>query len=351
MSDTSTSAQQARLRIDHGLTFEWSEPWNGWLESRDIGESLAWIHSGIAVTRTGDVIVISHGRAEAYVLSPDGGAVKAFDTGLTQGHGLRIAEEDGAEVLWIADNGSRRERRADGTYPKVDGAAPPRAVKMSLEGEHLMSIGAPDIPAYQSGTFSPTGIAIDEAALGGTGDIWIADGYGESYVHRFRQNGSYAMSLSSEEGGSRFDCPHAVWIDRRRDEPELYVSDRKNCRLQVFDLDGNYKRVVGSKSVFRRPGGFAVNGQYLVVAELDSRLTVLDLADEVIGHLGGDDAAFARRGFPNQLDDHAHPTRPTGLRPGYFNSPHGLAADAARNLYVNEFVIGGRIVKLTKVTD
>ena len=152
--------------------------------------------------------------------------------------------------------------------------------------------------------------------------------------------------VTKERGGSpaRTRC----WIDRRADRPELYVSDRKNHRLQVFDLDGGYQRVVGNESVFRRPGGFAVYDNYLFVAELEARLAVLGQGDHLVGYLGGDDDAAARPGFPNELDDHQHPVRPADLRPGYFNSPHGLTADRDGNLYVTEFLIGGRLIKLTR---
>jgi len=329
-----------------GPSYAWREPWNEWLGARDPEEALSWSHSGIAVTGAGDVVVMGNGRAEAHVLSADGRPLRSFETGVTQGHGLRIVEEEGAEVLWIADNGARRRRDPDGTYPRVTGSGSPRVVKFALDGEQLLSLPAPDIEPYRTGTFSPTAVAVDEAAFGGNGDVWVADGYGQSYVHRFRRDGTYVMSLSGEEGAGRFKCPHAVWIDRRKEEPELYVTDRLNHRLQVFDLDGTFKRAVGDRSIFRRPGGLAVSQGCLVVAELEARLAVLGPDDELLGYLGADDTVADRAGFPNQLGGDELPQRPAGLRPGYFNSPHGLVADQLGNLYVTEFVIGGRVVKL-----
>ncbi|GAB3061716.1 peptidylglycine monooxygenase-like protein [Intrasporangium mesophilum] len=335
------------LGLEHGPQYAWTEPWNDWLASRSQHESSAWIHSGIAATRSGDVVVVSHDQAEAVLLAPDGSVRASFDTGVTQGHGLLVAGSDGQEVLWIADNGARRERDAEGEYPNQDGAATPAAVKMSLTGDVLLSIPAPDIEAYRTNRFKPTGVAVDDGS-GGTGDVWVADGYGQSYVHRFRSDGTYVMSLSGTEGAGRFDCPHAVWVDHRRGEPELYVSDRRNGRLQVFDLEGVFKRVVGNASLFRRPSAFTAVDQFLVVADLESRLAVLGPDDQLLGHLGSDDEAAVRPGFPNQLDHDHRPHRPRGLRPGYFNSPHGLTADAQGNLYVSEWLIGGRLVKLER---
>ena len=335
------------LSVENGPEYVWTEPWNHWLDSRSPDEALAWIHSGIAATKAGDIVVLSHDRAEAHVLGADGSVRATFDTGVTQGHGLLVSDSDGEEVLWIADNGARRIRNERGDYANRDGLARPCAVKMSLAGDRMLSIPAPDIDVYRRGRYRPTSVAVDDVTSG-SGDVWVADGYGESYVHRFRSDGTYVMSLSGAEGAGRFDCPHAVWIDRRRTEAELYVSDRKNQRLQVFDLEGGFKRVVGDAAAFRRPSAFTVVDQFLVVADLESRLTVLGPQDQVLGHLGSDDEAAVRAGFPNDLD-HAHrPVRPSGLRPGLFNSPHGLAADTDGHLYVSEFLIGGRLVKLER---
>jgi len=343
------SGPATTLQIDGGPAYAWTEPWNQWLGARTEHESTAWIHSGIAVTASGDVVVVGHDRTDAYVLGQDGSVRTTFDTGVTQGHGLLASRWQGQEVLWIADNGARRERDAHGEYANHDGSAPPAAVLLSLTGERLMTLTAPALDAYRTGRYRPTGIAVDDAD-DGTGDVWVADGYGENLVHRFRSDGSYVMSLTGLEGAGRFDCPHAVWIDRRHDAPELYVSDRVNQRLQVFDLAGRFKRVVGDASYFRRPSAFTVVGGLLVVADLESRLTVLDEDDALLGHLGSDDDAAGRPGFPNQLDHEHRPVRPAALQPGRFNSPHGLASDSAGNLYVSEFLIGGRLVKLERRT-
>ena len=54
-------------------------------------------------------------------------------------------------------------------------------------------------------------------------------------------------SINGSEGrAGAFDEPHAIFIDRRGSEPELYIADRGSSRIQVYDLDGNFKRVFGS---------------------------------------------------------------------------------------------------------
>ena len=58
-------------------------------------------------------------------------------------------------------------------------------------------------------------------------------------------------------------------------------------------------------------------------------------------------ARFALRpGWPNGVDELQHPVRAPDLAHGRFNSPHGLAVDADGSLYVAEWLIGGRMIKL-----
>ena len=96
----------------------------------------------------------------------------------------------------------------------------------------------------------------------------MADGYGASLVHRFDKRGNHRSTLTGEEGSRRFLCPHADLIDRHGDKtPELYIADRENRCIQVYDLDGHHRRLFG-ETFLNSPSGFAALGDLLVVAEL-----------------------------------------------------------------------------------
>jgi hypothetical protein len=141
------------------------------------------------------------------------------------------------------------------------------------------------------------------------------------------------------------NCPHAIVIDRRRAEPELYVADRRNARVQVYGLDGTFRRTVSGVD-FVSPSALAIWREHLIVAEhRGARLTVLDRDDRLVEYVGRDDAASRRPGWPNAVSADGRAIAPE-LSTGRFNSPHGVAAADDGTLYVAEWLIGGRLVRL-----
>jgi sugar lactone lactonase YvrE len=198
------------------------------------------------------------------------------------------------------------------------------------------------------GNYCPGGCAVDEERYGGNGDIWVADGYGSSIVYRFDKEGNQLTTLTGDEGGGRFLCPHSVYIDRRPGKDvELYIADRENRRVQVYDLTGHYVRTVG-ESFLSSPSGFAQWGDFLVIAELYSRLALLDNQDNLVGYIGdntppGEIHTWPNRpGWPNALDWNGRAVAAAhDLDADQLNSPHSLAVDADGNLYVSEWLIGG----------
>jgi hypothetical protein len=229
-------------------------------------------------------------------------------------------------------------------------------LKLTLDGHVALRITQPDLPIYETGKFSPTAVAVWEERRGGDGTVWIADGYGTSTVHRYDRAGRYQRSINGEEGAAgAFKTPHGLTIDYRQKggnsstaAPELYVADRTNHRLQVYSVDGAWRRVVGEKFL-TSPSVFTFVDTFLVVGELRARLAVLDAHDQLVGELGENEAVCAEPGWPNAKDETGGFVRTPRLVPGNLNSPHGLAADPAGNLYVAEWLIGGRYTKLARL--
>jgi hypothetical protein len=276
---------------------------------------------GVAVTADGRVVVFRQADPAVVVLAPDGTCLDAWGDRFMGAHGLTLVEEDGVESLWVTDEHSGEVAR------------------LTLEGETVLRLDPPDHPAYSVGRYSPTWVAVHERRHGGDGALWVADGYGMNLVHRYDADGRYLGSLSGEEGTGAFNCPHAVWVDIRRAEPELYVADRSNRRFQVYDLDGSFRRTVG-EGVLECPCTGVCYGDGLLVPELCARLTFLDADDRLIGFIGRNEAVCALPGWPD--------VAPGQLHEGLFNSPHSAAADSDGSLYVVEWIVGGRLTKLAR---
>jgi DNA-binding beta-propeller fold protein YncE len=338
---TTTASPQISLTVGD-TTYEWIDDWAK-IPQTD-SASRGWAHPGVVVTAAGQIVTVHPGEPAILFFDADGRFLRSWQAPVTEAHGLALSREGDTEYLWVADPGSKRAELPDYS-PKT---APGQVLKMTLDGRTAMSIARPDLPIYAEGKYSPTAIAVFEERLGGNGDVWVADGYGMSRVHRFDKYGRYIGSIDGEEGDAgAFRTPHGVAIDWRKSHPELLVADRTNHRVQIYDLDGRWKRVVG-EDFMTSPSVFAFDGDRLIVGELRARLTLLDADDRLVGYLGENEAVCNEPGWPNQKDAAGNPARTERLQSGKLNSPHGLAADPQGNLYIAEWLIGGRFTKLAK---
>lgn len=229
---------------------------------------------------------------------------------------MTFGQVDGQLNLWVSDPGAKRVPDLKYDYPPGDRKG--QAAKLDHDGQIVQSIFAPDLPIYDDGVYSPTAVAVFDDRLGGNGDVWVADGYGQSYLHRYDRDGNLLASFNGEESAAvRFDTPHGLMIDTRKSEPELYVADRANARIVVLDLEGEFKRVINS-GVLSTSCAFATDGDVLAVAELRARVSLLDSEDRLIGYLGENEIVCDRPGWPNALDEDSTPVRPSdeALPPG-----------------------------------
>ena len=333
------------MRVGQGAnTYQWVGDWAKLPDTESVQKG--WAHHGVVVTESGDVVTFHPGDSTILVLDSTGSVRRTWELAVADAHGITLVQEGGAEYLWIADNGRKRQFQTGYEYPPGTGPYSGQVIKTTLTGEIIATLSKPDLPVYQNGNYSPTFVAVNEERHGGNGDVWVTDGYGESHIHRFNKTGEYLGSINGDEGrAGRFNCPHGIFIDRRRGDGELYVADRTNHRVQVYDLEGRFKRVFGS-DFLSSPSGFVTHGDLMVVAELRARLAVLDRDDNLLCYLGDNEQVCTVDGWPNNRNDSGELVPTALLQPGKFNSPHGMAVDGHGNLYVAEWLIGGRLIKL-----
>ena len=220
-----------------------------------------WAHHGLAITRSGEIVGFHPDRAEVVI----------FDrTGQVIGRGLSASRRSWYHPRRGRWSGTRLGGRPgdedakgpDNSYQRDVSPGQGQVVKFGLDGAEVTSLPRPLHAAYETGFFAPTAVAVDGPRHGGNGDVWVADGYGESLVHRYSVDGRYLSTLTGEESpGGRFNCPHGLFVDRRHSTPELWVADRGNTRVQVYDTDGHWLRTVG-EGFLNSPSAFATEGQH-----------------------------------------------------------------------------------------
>lgn len=296
-------------------TYEWVKDYCVDPDGKPIGNT----HGGIAFDSRGRMYFNTDTERAIIVLEKDGRFVTSLGKEYAGGiHSLLIRREGDSEYLYFTHH-------SKGV-----------AVKMSLEGEVLWSIGAPiESGKYQSASdYHPTSLAIAN-----DGRIYVADGYGTSWIHQFDKDRKYVKSFGGYgDGDDQMRTCHGVCIDSRSGSELLLVADRENGRLQLFDLDGKHLRVV--KADVRRPCSFAQFGDDIAIADLAGRVTILDREFAVVTHLGDqpDPNKRAQNGVP--VDQ---------WKVGEFLAPHGCGFDSEGNLFVMDWVSAGRITKLKRV--
>lgn len=294
-------------------TFVWDANW----AQLPPGVELGYTHGRIVVDSSGRVYVATNGAASVCVFAPDGSFLRAFGDELQGGiHGMALAGGERGERLYLAH------------------ALRGEVLEVSLEGEVLDVIGWPEQSGLypEASRYRPTSVAVAP-----DGSLYVADGYGLSFVHRYDAQHRYLGSFGGRgRGPDELRNPHGLWIDEAPDgETVLYVCDRENSRVQVLDLEGGLLETWSEG--LRRPCFLHRRGDVFALADIDGRVTLLDRSGAVLAHLGDnpDPAGRDRRDVP-----------PDEQVPGVFVSPHGVYWGADGSLFVVEWLDRGRITRL-----
>lgn len=303
--------------ISQTENYRWIEDWIR-IPDSPLAKERGRTH-GVAVSGTGNILIFHQADPALLVYAPNGELLDGWGH-YPGAHSLTLVEEDGKEYLWLTDEMARS------------------VTKTTLTGEVVQVLEPPEHQCYADQAYIPTWVAVNERRFGGNDEIWVADGYGASLVHRFDREGRWIQTLDGEEGAGRFRCPHGISIVRRRNQAELYITDRANQRVQVYDLEGRFLRVFG-EGFLTSPCAITQLEDRLLIPELKARLTLLDAEDRLLDQIGRHDEICEENNWPNNR---------ALVRPEKFNSPHDAAADVNGNLYVVEWIIGGRVTKLER---
>lgn len=230
-------------------------------------------------------------------------------------HCLYLSNEGGKEFIYWTENVSGPKTARLGA----------RVYKTDMDGKILYTIG--NVPENGSVTQKFDWENPTDVAVAPNGDIYVVDGYGSQRVSRFDRNFTHIKTIGGhgKEHG-KFNTCHGIWINtlRKNEEPEVYIADRANGRVEVFSLAFDYKRTL-LEGVVRNPCCFYQHKESIFIPDLASRVTIIDAEDKVVAQLG---------------DGKDKPDNKTN--PALFAAPHALCVDSRGDLYVVEWVDFGR---------
>lgn len=260
--------------------------------------------AAVGVDSKDNVYVFNRGAHPMIIFDRNGKFLRSWGEGIfPRAHGLTMGPDD---TMFCTDDGDHTVR------------------KCTLDGRVLLTLGTSGKPApFMSGKpFNRcTHVAIDPR----NGDFYVSDGYGNARIHKYSPSGKLLFSWgeSGTEPG-QFNIAHNIGTDK---DGWVYLADRENQRVQVFDANGKYETQWVNMA---RPCGLYVDQpkELVYVGELGvaigsnrdarglgPRVSVYDTQGNVLARLGD---------------------QGPGEGPGQFIAPHGVSIDSRGDIYVAE---------------
>lgn len=291
----------------------------GWGLDEDGKSVIGATHGGVVIDKAGNIYTSAN--IGVFVFSPDGKVVRRFvGDAYSNIHDMEIREESDGEFIYGARNAA-----AEG-------------IKFHAEtGDIVLKLPFPEESGLKLKRFSPTAITVAP-----NGDIILSDGYASNHVFKFDKAGKYLMHFGTKGNElKQFNTAHGMTLDTRYDPPRLLICDRNHTpkgRLLHYSLDGEFiDEVVTGLGM---PTSVAVQGDFVSVPDLHGRVVILDKSNTIIAVLGHNPDPAKGRSFGIKQEDWVE---------GVFSGTHGSYWDQDGNLYVQDWNVSGRIIKLVRV--
>ena len=291
----------------------------GWGLRPDGRSALGPTHGAVVIDNDGSVYVSAN--KGVVVFSPEGKVLREYiGPDYTMLHDMEIRAEGDAEFIYGARNNS-----AEG-------------IKFNARtGEIALRLPFPKESGLDLKKFNPTAITVAP-----NGDIFLSDGYASNHIFKFDKSGKYLMHFGTKGNElKQFNTAHGMTLDTRYEPPRLLICDRNHTpkgRLLHYDLEGNFLQEVATG--LGMPTSAAVQGDYVSVPDLHGRLVILDKSNTIIAVLGHNSDPATRANF--------NVPQPQWIE-GVFSGTHGSYWDKDGNLYVQDWNVDGRIMKLVRV--
>jgi sugar lactone lactonase YvrE len=262
--------------------------------------------AAVAFDAKGHLYVLTRGKQAFFEFDPNGAFVRAFGDGMfTRAHGLRI-DRDGN--LWATDVSAHT------------------VMKVSPAGQVLMTIGTRgEAGDWNEAAGSRRLNQPNDVAIAANGDVFVVQGHtpgpkGDARVLKFDKEGRFLKSWGGKgKGPGQFEVAHGAAIDAKG---LLWVADRENQRIQVFDAEGTFVREMKYAGL---PCSFDIGRQFVyMVNGFAGQVVKMDLGGKVLAALG----------------------KP-GKGPGEFGEAHFVAVSPKDEIFVADSV-NAALVKFVK---
>jgi len=312
------------VRMGSGLmTFETVPGWGLDANGKSV---LGPTHGGVVVDKAGNIYTSAN--AGVFVFTPSGKVVRKFlGKDYTNIHDVEIRQEGNDEFIYAARNSARE------------------GIKFhAVTGDIVLRLPFPEESGLNKGKktkfpFSPTAITVAP-----NGDIILSNGYASNHIFKYDKAGKYLMHFGSKGNGlKQFNTAHGMTLDTRYDPPRILVCDRNHQpkgRLVHYSLDGKF--IAEVVTGLGMPTSAAVQGDYVAVPDLHGRLVILDKSNTIISVLGHNVNPKTRVNFGVPQAQWIE---------GVFSGTHGSYWDKDGNLYVQDWNVSGRLMKLVRVSN
>jgi DNA-binding beta-propeller fold protein YncE len=303
------------------------------------GDVFVYTRTGHPTISIGTARPFAHGGSRLFQFDKTGKFIREIGQ---DSYGFLVAQQvriDPQDNIWVVDQMSSMVIKFDQNgqvqlllgrkseserLPTAAAGRGPAAAEAPPAGRGGRGGGLPGA-GQQSDVFQrPTDVAWDAA-----GNIYVADGYGNSRVAKFDKNGKFVKSWGSRgtENG-QFNIVHGIAVDA---QGNVYVADTGNKRIQVFDGDGNFKTQISNigspAAICITPGArqflYSSNSNPPENIDADGEIYKMELSGKILGKFGR-----------------------AGKLPKEFGTVNAISCRSDNELYVGE--IGNwRVQKLT----
>lgn len=309
--------KQQPVRMGSGqMTFD-TVP--GWGLRPDGQSAIGSTHGSVVIDKEGNIYTSA--KAGVFIFSPDGNVIQSYlGKDYSNIHDMEIRAEGDNEFIYGARNND-----AEG-------------IKFNAHtGEIVLRLTLPEEAGLGKIKFNPTAITV-----AANGDIYLSNGYASNHIFKYDPSGKYVMHFGEKGNGlKQFNTAHGMTLDTRYEPNRLLICDRNHQpkgRLLHYTLDGEFiEEVITGLGM---PTAVAIQGDFVSVPDLHGRLVILDKTNTIIAVLGNNPDPAKGRNFNIPQDQWVE---------GVFSGTHGSFWDAEGNLYVQDWNVSGRIMKLVRV--